>query len=414
MTYMQIPGQEFKAIPYLEKAITKTSIKYKKRSFKEKNAPHHAYFRLGNAYRINNELDKALDIYEVFVNSKDYEGNYNLNIVESEIAACNRAKIIQDNPVNVKFTRLESPLNSTSDNTNAVISGDGNTMIFITGLKFYDAIHRSTRIDGQWTSPEVLNPQVVSDGDLYPTSLSHDGKELYMVKRTEDNYDIYVSTLEENLWSKAIPLGPNVNTRAHETHASISADGNSLYFTSARRGGIGNLDIYRSERQSNGSWGEGVNLGPVINTAEDEDTPFLTEDGTRLMFSSKGHFNMSGYDIFYSDMETNGQWKDPVNLGYPINTMGDDIFFHPIGNGNQGYLSKVDRDGPLTFDIYLVEVMDKKVVRSESDLPIFNRDFMIKLIRPEAGDTLILNYNKEEDAMTASDPAYRILIDDKR
>jgi len=411
-TYLQIPGQEFLAIPYLEKAITRTSIKYKKRKFKEKNAPHHAYFRLGNAYRHNNELEKALETYDIFVNSKDYEGNYNLRIVETEIASCNRAKVIRDDPVNASFTKLRDPVNTSSDNSRAVTSGDGKTMVFVTELKFYDAIHLSKNIDGNWTPPEVLNPQVGSDGDFYPTALSYDGKELYMVRRAKGNDDIYVSTLGESFWSKATPLNTYINTRAHETHASLSQDGNTLYFTSARRGGSGNLDIYRSKRQTGGDWGEAVNLGPIINTSEDEDTPFLTDDGKRMVFCSKGHFNMGGYDIFYSNLRTNGEWEDPVNIGYPINTTGDDLFFYPIGNGSQGYMAKVDRDGPLTFDIYLVDVPNPEVLPSAADLPIFNRDFSIKLYRPETSDTLFLHYNKESDMIKSSDPSYSIIIDD--
>ncbi len=411
-TYLQIPGQEFLAIPYLKKAITKTSIKYKKRKFKEKNAPHHAYFRLGNAYRHNNELEKALETYDIFVNSKDYEGNYNLRIVETEIASCNRAKVIRDDPVNASFTKLEDPVNTSSDNTRAVTSGDGKTMVFVTELKFYDAIHLSKKLDGKWTPPEVLNPQVGSDGDFYPTALSYDGKELYMVRRAKGNDDIYVSTLGESFWSKAIPLNTYINTRAHETHASLSQDGNTLYFTSARRGGSGNLDIYRSKRQTGGDWGEAVNLGPIINTPEDEDAPFLTNDGNRMVFCSKGHFNMGGYDIFYSELGTNDEWADPVNIGYPINTTGDDLFFYPTDNGSQGYMAKVDRDGPLTFDIYLVDVPDPEVLPSAAELPVFNRDFSIKLYRPETGDTLFLHYNKEKDMIKSSDPSYSVIIDD--
>jgi hypothetical protein len=314
--------------------------------------------------------------------------------------------------VNASFTKLEDQVNTSSDNTNAVTSGDGNTMVFITELKFYDAIHLSKKIDGKWTPPEVLNPQVGSDGDFYPTSLSYDGKELYMVRHAEGNDDLYVSTLGESFWSKAIPLNSYINTRAHETHASLSKDGNTLYFTSARRGGSGNLDIYRSERKPGGDWGEAVNLGPVINTPEDEDAPFLCTDGNRLIFCSKGHFNMGGYDIFYSDLETNGEWTDPVNIGYPINTTGDDLFFYPIGNGFQGYMAKVDRDGPLTYDIYLVEILNQEVIPPDADLPLFNRDFIIKLYRPETGDTLFLQYDKEKDIIKSSDPSYRIIIDE--
>ena len=115
-TYINIPGQEFRAIPYLEKAILNTSIKYKNRSYKEKRAPHYAYYTLGDAYRMNNELHKALNIYQIFTESDDFEGNYNLDIVEAKIKACERAKIIQDVPINASFSKLDSPINTNTNN----------------------------------------------------------------------------------------------------------------------------------------------------------------------------------------------------------------------------------------------------------------------------------------------------------
>jgi tetratricopeptide (TPR) repeat protein len=165
MTYLQIPGQEQKAIPYLEKATRQTVVKYKKRSFTEENAPHYAYFYLGNAYRINNELDKALETYHKFMDSDDFEGNYNINFVETEVRACERAKIIQDVPVNIRQTRLGPPVNGPTDNYNAVLSGDGTTLVFITEQRFYNAIHLSKKINDGWSEPVVLNPQVGSDGE---------------------------------------------------------------------------------------------------------------------------------------------------------------------------------------------------------------------------------------------------------
>jgi hypothetical protein len=411
-TYLQIPGQEFLAIPYLEKAVARTSLKYKKRKFKEKNAPHHAWFRLGNAYRYNNELDKALETYDTFVNSKEYEGNYNLRIVETEIASCNQAKVIQDDPVDASFRKLDPPVNVSSDNTRPVISGDGNTLVFVTELKFYDAIHLSRKTDGKWSEPVVLNPQVGSDGDFYPTSISYDGKELYMVKRSEGNDDLYVSTLRDRLWTKAVALNDGINTRGDETHASLSTDGTELYFTSTRRGGAGKLDIYLARRSAGGDWGVPVNLGNVINTPEDEDTPFLTGDGKRLVFSSRGHFNMGGYDVFYSELDSDGNWSDPVNIGYPINTTGDDTFFQPIGDCTQGYMAKVDRDGPLTFDIYHIEIRGGKTYTPGADGPLFNRDFILKVYRPASGDTLFLQYNKGEDVIRSSDPSYKIILEE--
>jgi tetratricopeptide (TPR) repeat protein len=407
-TYLNIPGREYLAIPYLEKAVTNTTIKYRKRSFKEKRAPHHAYFRLGNAYRINNETEKALEVYELFTSSKDFEGNYNLSIVENEIRSCERANIIRDEPVPAEFIKLESPINIESDNTNAVLSGDGNTMIFISELAFYDAIHLSRKIDGQWTEPEVLNPQVGSDGDMYPTSLSYDGRELFLVKREEDNNDIYVSTLGADFWTKARPLGPNINTGADETHASITADGKTLYFTSARRGGYGELDIYRSTRQPSGEWGEAENLGAVINTEFNEETPFLSED--RLYFSSQGHFNMGGYDVFFSMWDEG--WKDPVNIGFPVNTTVDDLFYYPIGDGNQGLMSRIERKGAHAYNIFFVRIGERTVEFTDVQAG-FPDDFSLILVVPGSKDTITIRYRKDKNMFFPDNPAYKVIRKDR-
>jgi hypothetical protein len=413
-TYLNISGREYKAIPYLEKAITNNSFKYKKRSFQEKKAPHYAYFSLGNAYRINNEIEKALEMYQVFTSSEDFEGNYNLKMVEDEVSACERSIMIQDVPVNVKFTKLSRPININSDNTNAILSGDGNTMIFVTELAFYDAIHLSRKVNGAWLEPVVLNPQVESDGDMYPTSLSYDGKELFMVKRTEGNNDIYMSTIGTDFWSKARALGPTINTGTDETHAAISADGNTLFFSSARRGGFGGLDIYRSERLESGEWAEAVNLGPVINSHYDEDTPFLSDTGNRLYFSSAGHYNMGGFDVFFSNLDEDGVWKDPINIGFPINTTTDDLFFYPIGNGSQGYISRIEKEGSHAYNIYHLSIGKRFTEFTDAyDQSRFPDDFTIRLIHLERGDTIIIQYLKEEDLFKTKDPSYEIIIEKK-
>lgn len=414
MTYLQIPGQEHRAIPYLEKAITQTSIKYKKRLYTESNAPHYAYYYLGNAYRINNELDKALDTYQTFMDSKDFEGNYNLNIVETEVRACGRAKIIQDVPINLQKTRLEPPINSESDNYEAVLSADGNTMVFVTQQKFYDAIHLSRKVNGIWTEPEVLNPQVGSDGDMYPTSLSSDGTELYLVKRTDTNDDIYLSVLSGLFWSKAQPLNENINTRTNETHASISGDGQTLYFTSDRRGGYGKLDIYRSQRLNNNEWGPAINMGTMINTDLDEETPFITLDGKRLYFSSKGHFNMGGYDIFFTDLLEDNTWNDAINIGFPLNTTGDDLFYFPVENGEKAYFAIRDKEEPFASNIYYVEILERGAFNAGLLGPsLFREDFNLKVIDMNTQDTLIINFNHNLNRFSVTQPSgnYKTIIE---
>ena len=414
MTYLQIPGQEHLAVPYMEKAITQTNIKYKKRSFSESNAPHYAYYYLGNAYRINNELDKALDTYETFMDSEDFEGNYNLTIVETEVKACERAKIIQDVPVNVLLTRLEPPINTESDNYAAVISGDGNTMVFITQMKFYDAIHLSRKVNGIWSEPELLNPQVGSDGDMYPTSLNYDGTELFMVKRKENNDDIYMSVHSDVFWSKAQPLNENINGKTNETHASISGDGNILFFTSDRRGGYGRMDIYKSTRLQNNEWGPAINMGNKINSEFDEETPFITLDGKRLYFSSKGHFNMGGYDIFFSDMIENNTWNDAINIGFPLNTTGDDLFYFPVENGEKAFYAIRDKEEPFASDIYYTEILERGASNAIfQGSSLFREDFNLKVIDVHTGDTIIINFNHNLNRFSVTQPSekYKTIIE---
>lgn len=352
--YLNIPGQETKAVPYLEKAVDKISYAYKETSFQEVRAPLHAMFYLGNAYRINNQLKEALEIYDRFISSPYFEGNYNLAIVENEIGACKRAKVIQDKPVAIERSNLGEIINDANDNFNPVISGNDSMLIYVVSLKFYDAIMMSTLTDTGWSYPVNITPQVGSDGDCYPTGVSYDGKELYMVRKEKKNSDIYVSYYQGDKWTVKELLDKNINTKGMETHASPSADGKNLYFASDKKG-YGGLDIFVSERQPDGQWGKPENLGKNVNTSFDENNPFVSSDGQVLFFASKGHNNMGGYDIFYSKFK-DGEWSLPVNIGFPINTTNDDVFYTPLDKGLVSYQALILEEGFGQKDIYKVKM----------------------------------------------------------
>jgi hypothetical protein len=136
----------------------------------------------------------------------------------------------------------------------------------------------------------------------------------------------------------------------------MSKDGKKLYFTSNRRESLGGLDIFVSERDSTGNWGVPTNAGPVINTPYNEETPFLANNDRSLFFSSRGHLNMGGYDIFRSDLDASGNWGPPVNLGFPVNTTDDDLFFTPVGDGTRGYTAKFDPEGFGKMDLFFYEI----------------------------------------------------------
>lgn len=360
--YINIPGEEMRSIPYLEEASKSISVKYKPQELEETKAPLHTLFYLGNAYRINNELAKALATYDKFTSHSGFFGNYNLSIVDNEIRACERAKSIQDNPVQVDWENLGAPVNTSTSETCPVVSGNDSVLVYLSEQKLYNAILCCRKVNNTWSAPVNLNPQVISDGDFYPTGISYDGKELYLVKKSPTNSDIYVSTFQNGQWTAAKKLNDNINSPDMENYASISPDGKTLYFTSNRSSSKGGYDIFASTKNANGEWGKALNLGKSINTPQDEATPFIASDNKTLYFSSKGHYNMGGFDVFYSILE-NKKWDEPSNIGYPVNNTNDNLFYCPVLEGNKGYYSRITKDGKGREDIYLLNVKSKLTIK---------------------------------------------------
>ena len=237
---------------------------------------------------------------------------------------------------------------------NPVISADGKTFAFMVSLKFYDAVMLSRLVNGKWTPPVNITPELMSDGDMYISCLSDEGKLLVLSRDDNFNSDLYYSTFDGNAWSACRKMNRNINTKYWESHGFISDDGERLIFASDRPGGYGGLDLYIS-RKTGGDWGPAVNLGPEINTQLNEDRPFLINNGKTLFFSSQGHVTMGGYDLFRSELQSNNIWSRPANLGYPLNTPDDNIFFMPAANGKSGYYSIYkETEGQGNYDIYKI------------------------------------------------------------
>ncbi|HET6989943.1 MAG TPA: OmpA family protein, partial [Bacteroidia bacterium] len=154
------------------------------------------------------------------------------------------------------------------------------------------------------------------------------------------NTDIYTSDLNDGSWTPIRSLGDKVNDPVYwDSQPTVSGDGNTIYFASNRPGGIGGIDIWMTKKGPDGEWQVPVNLGPKINTEYDEKSPFIHTDSQTLYFSSNGHPGVGGYDVFYSRMDAKGNWQEPVNLGVPINTAGDDVGFFVSTDGTTGYFS---------------------------------------------------------------------------
>jgi outer membrane protein OmpA-like peptidoglycan-associated protein/tetratricopeptide (TPR) repeat protein len=362
---LYIQGKEAEAIPYLEEAVKGVSSTYKPNSYKETSAPVYTYFVLGRAYHLNNQYDLAMDNYQTYLATGENEDPGQLEYAELQLQAAERAREKMGMRPSYKFQNLMDFFDDeTHSCSNPVISGDGNLFIYLVDYPSDKKIMMSTRSEDGWSRPRNINKELGMVGETYPVSLSYDGRELYLAHYFYSHSDIYVSTFEGGHWTEAVPLGPNINGRTSETHASISKDGNTLYFVSNKRGGQGSYDIYVSKRNEKGDWGPATNLGPVVNTPYEERTPFISSDGITLFFSSQGHGSLGGLDNFFTVQTPDSGWTEPVNIGTPVNTAGDDQFFNPGWNELDGYYAVRREDNPSISTINAVIELEPEEVAS--------------------------------------------------
>ena len=352
--YLNIPGKKNLSVEYLEAASKNISARHKEGTLSQVSAPYEAFYELGKAYRINYMFDKAKDSFKKYLGTLLPDDRENVSFVNHEIAVCDLARELMSKPVSFTDENIGEIFNDEKANFNPLISADGKSFAFMVSLKFYDAVMFSKLINGKWTPPLNITPELQSDGDFYISCLSADGKQLFLARDDNFNSDIYVSSYNGSGWSKIVKLNKNINTKYWESHGFVSESGNRLIFASDRPGGFGGLDLYISNKV-NGEWGPAVNLGPEINTEFNEDRPFLINQGKTLFFSSQGHENIGGYDLFRSDLQSNGLWNKPANMGYPVNTPDDNLFFMPTGDGKTGYYSVYKESGGFgKEDIYKV------------------------------------------------------------
>ncbi len=220
--------------------------------------------------------------------------------------------------------------------------------------------------ENQWTEPELLN--INTDGHAAAISVSPDAQTLYIYYDTGGDGDIYKSQLVGESWTIPELMFSDINSNAWETHITVASDEKSIYFISDRDNGYGGRDIYRCVKLPNGDWSKALNVGPSLNTPYDEDAVFLSADGRTLYFSSNGHTSMGDFDIFYSTLnEETGEWNKPVNIGYPMNTTDADVFFYPTVNGKRAYYSSAKGGGYGLQDLYVLDMPESSI---ESELSV--------------------------------------------
>ena len=346
---------------------------------------------IGKAYHFGLDFDNAIKYYSRYrdklVRRPAYAGKDKVDLkeVERNIIECNNGKELVAHPKNFSIVNIGAEINSEFDDYAPVLSENGNEIVFTTrrrdGNSFenvaddnkpYEDIFTATRTRGAWSKAKNIGPIINTKFNNSNLSLSPDGNTLFLYN-DDGNGDIYFSLrLKDRSWGVPEPLAGLINSTYKESSVSITKDGNKLYFASERPGGSGGSDIYVCTRDSKGEWTRVKNLGSTINTEYDEDGPFIDYDGKTLYFSSKGRKGMGGFDIFKStllDAERN-EWSEPENLGYPINTPDNDIYFVSTADGKKAYYSSTREDGFGYDDIYEISVSDqpkKEPVVAEKD-----------------------------------------------
>ncbi len=356
--YMGIPNEKGKAIPFFEKATKGITNSYKEGFFTETKAPIEAYFYLGQAFRISQEFENAVNAFEKYrgLIADNPDGQENKQKVKRELEAIEYAKEQIKNPVNISFTPVSNAVNTQFSEMNPVVSANNQTLAYTTIQQFYHAIMVSTKRADVWTHPVHLNAQLFADGTIYTVGISADGNTLILARNDNDTYNLYTTTRDtvKNTWSMLARLPKEINTRNWENYACFSPTGDTLYYSSNQPGGFGGFDLYMSTKTPDG-WSQGINLGAEINTPDDEIAPSVSHNGKKLFFSSNGHTTMGGFDLFVSVLEQR-HWAKPKNLGSPINTTDDDIFFSPLGDGTKGYLSRPLSQNQGNSDIYFISI----------------------------------------------------------
>lgn len=315
------------------------------------------YFILGETELQTGDYAQAKQSLEQFVLKGSYLDQKFTEKAKKYILDCDFSMKAIKNPVPYEPFNMGFYVNSEYRDYFPALTADGQTIIFTRNVKGNEDFYTSTKKDGEWQKAKSLSKNINTPNyNEGAQSISPDGRYLFFTGCNRPDgagrCDIYVCRKEGNDWSKPINLGAAINTNDWESQPSISADGNTLYFLSNRPGGYGGYDIWKSNLDIEGRWTTPTNLGPTINTPYDEGTPFIHADGKTLFFSSDGWPGLGQKDIFYSKILDDGSFSKAVNLGYPINTFNDEFGFIVTADGQEGLFSSDLEGGFGDVDIY--------------------------------------------------------------
>jgi outer membrane protein OmpA-like peptidoglycan-associated protein len=336
-------------------------VYYKKAIDIDKDFFPNAYMIIAKLSYLTGKYSDAAIYQELYYNHPKLSDFQKLK-AELDLNLYRGALDLYNNPVPFTPINLGDNVNSIYSEYSPALTIDDSTIIFTRKIPSIDKnreqedFFQSHKLkNGQWTKAEPLQGELNTLNNEGAHTISADGKVIYFTAcNRSDGYgscDIYRSYKKGNVWTKAENV-KELNSESWDSQPTLSADGKTIYFSSARSG---NMDIYESQLSNNGKWNKPTRLPNNINTAKSELTPFIHPDGKTLFFASDGHGGMGKYDIFYSKKINDTLWSDPINIGYPINTNKDDAFLFVNAKGDKAFFASEMAGGYGGYDIYMFD-----------------------------------------------------------
>lgn len=332
------------------------------------------FFLLANLEYSKGQYEEAKKNYEYYLKFPVINPNFK-DVAIKLLANCNFAIEAMKHPVPFEPKNMGDAINSPYDEYFPAITADEKTFLFTRNNRtqtthLQEDFFISKKAENVWQKATSLVGNINTSGNEGAPSLSVDGQLLFYVACAEidgsygpnrkgfGSCDIFYTQKIGDKWSASFNLGRPINSPYYETQPSFSADGKTLFFVSGRPGGVGSTDIYMSTLDDNNYWTEPINLGTKINTTGKEESVFIHPDGKTLYFGSDGHVGMGGLDLYVSRMDETGKWGEPVNLGYPINTSGDENSLLVGASGNIAYFASNRKGGYGGLDLYQFDLYE--------------------------------------------------------
>lgn len=379
---------------YIESTQREKSLEYFQKAHKLNNrVAGDIHYKLAAGLHLNLKFDEAIKEYSNYKRSlspKDLAEKGKR--IEKRIDECNIGKELVAKPIRTFIDNAGPSINSRYQDYSPLITADESMMIFTSrredteggGIsesdgKYYEDIYVAYKQNGEWApAKNIGKPLNTKDNDA-TIGLSSDGQKLFTFHGKSNGGEILVAELDGEEWSAPRDKElKKVNTDYHESAASFSFDGKTMYYVSDNpETGFGDHDLYISYwDEEKERWGEGKNMGNTINTEYDERGVFMHPDGRTLFYSSDGKGSMGGYDIFKTHLTDEGYWAEPENLGYPINTPGEDLFFVLGGSGKHGYYASDKEGGYGSHDIYMITFLGppKPLMQSNESILIASNE----------------------------------------